>query len=44
MGDKIEKNGMGWACNAYGDRRGVYRDLVGKPEVKRPRGRPRRRW
>jgi hypothetical protein len=27
-----------------GDRRGAYRDLVGKPEEKRPLGRPRRRW
>jgi hypothetical protein len=27
-----------------GDRRGVYRVLVGKPEGKRPLGRPRRRW
>jgi len=26
------------------ERRGVHRDLVGKPEVKRPLGRPRRRW
>jgi hypothetical protein len=25
-------------------RRGVYRVLVGKPEVKRPLGRPKRRW
>jgi hypothetical protein len=25
-------------------RRGVYRILVGKPEGKRPLGRPRRRW
>jgi len=25
-------------------RRGVYRVLVGKPEGKRPLGRPRRRW
>jgi len=24
--------------------RGVYNVLVGKPEVKRPLGRPRRRW
>jgi hypothetical protein len=24
--------------------RGVYRVLVGKPERKRPLGRPRRRW
>jgi hypothetical protein len=27
-----------------GDRRGVYRVLVGKLEGKRPLGRPRRRW
>ena len=26
------------------DRRGVLRVLVGKPEGKRPLGRPRRRW
>ena len=25
-------------------RRGIYRVLVGKPEGKRPFGRPRRRW
>jgi len=27
-----------------GERRGVYTVLVGKPEGKRPLGRPRRRW
>jgi hypothetical protein len=27
-----------------GESRGVYRVLVGKPEVKRPLGRPRLRW
>ena len=27
-----------------GEERGVYRVLVGKPERKRPLGRPRRRW
>jgi hypothetical protein len=27
-----------------GERRGVYRILVGKPEGKRPLGRPRRIW
>jgi hypothetical protein len=27
-----------------GERRGVYRVLVGRPETKRPLGRPRRRW
>jgi hypothetical protein len=27
-----------------GERKGVYRVLVGKPEGKRPFGKPRRRW
>jgi hypothetical protein len=27
-----------------GERRGVYRVLVGKPVVKKPLGRPKRRW
>jgi len=27
-----------------GERRGIYRVLVGKPEGKRPLGRPTRRW
>jgi len=27
-----------------GERRGVYRVLVGKPKGKRPLGKPRRRW
>ena len=35
---------MGWACGAYGCGEGVYRILVGKPEGRRPLGRPRCRW
>jgi len=27
-----------------GEKRGVYRVLVGEPERKRPLGRPKRRW
>jgi hypothetical protein len=27
---------MGGACSAYVERKGVYRDLVGKPEGMRP--------
>ena len=27
-----------------GDRRGSCRDLVGRPEGKKPLGKPRRRW
>jgi len=44
LGDKIEKNEMGGACSAIGERRGIYRVFVGKPEQKRPLGRPRHRW
>ena len=43
-GGKIETNEMGRACSAYGEDRGLQRVLVGKPEGKRPLGRPRRRW
>jgi len=35
---------MGGACSAYGGEERLYRVLVGKPEGKRPLGRPRRRW
>jgi len=31
---------MGGACSTYGERSGVYRILVGKPDGKRPLGRP----
>jgi hypothetical protein len=35
---------MGGACSTNGKKRNAYRMLVGKPEEKRPLGRPRRRW
>ena len=35
---------MGGECDTYGEERGVQRVLVGKPEGKRPLGRPRPRW
>jgi hypothetical protein len=37
---------MRWAGHAagMGEGRDVYRILVGRPEGKRPLGRPRRRW
>jgi len=37
---------MRWAGHVarMGERRGLYRVLVGKPEGKRPLGRPRSRW
>jgi hypothetical protein len=44
VSDAIKQNEMRGACGTYGEGRGVYRVLVGKPEGKRPLGRPRRRW
>ena len=35
---------MGGACGAYGGGESLYRVLVGKPERRRPLGRPRRKW
>jgi hypothetical protein len=37
---------MRWADHVtrIGEKRNAYRLLVGKPEGKRPLGRPRRRW
>jgi len=37
---------MRWAGHVarMGEERGEYRVLVGKPEGRRPMGRPRRRW
>ena len=42
----IKSRRMRWAGHvaSMGEERGVYRVLVGKPEGKRPLGRPRRRW
>ena len=42
----IKLRRMRWAglVARMGERRGVYRVLVGKPEGKRPLGRPRGRW
>jgi len=35
---------MGSACGASGGGKGVHSVVVGKPEGKRPLGRPRHRW
>jgi hypothetical protein len=41
----IKSRRMRWAGHAaYRGKRNAYRILVGKPEGKRPLGRPRRRW
>jgi len=44
MNDQIKQNKLGGHLACMGDRRGVYRVLVGKPEGKRPPGQPRHRW
>jgi len=44
VGDKIKKNEMGGHVARMVEGRGVYGVLVGKPEGRRPMGRPRRRW
>jgi len=42
----IKSRRMKWAGHVarMGERRAIYRVLVGKPEGKRPFGRPRHRW
>jgi hypothetical protein len=43
---QVKSTRMGWAGHVarMGEERKVYKVLVGKPEGKRPLGRPRRRW
>jgi hypothetical protein len=40
----VEADEVGVSCSTNGEKRNVYRLLVGKPEGKRQPGRPRRRW
>jgi hypothetical protein len=42
----IKSRGIRWAGHVacMGEGRGVYRVLIGRPEDKRPLGRPKRRW
>jgi hypothetical protein len=42
--DQIKKNEVGGHVARMGEERGTYRILVGRPEGRRPLGRPRRRW
>jgi hypothetical protein len=43
---QVKSKRMRWAGHVarMGEERKVYKVLVGKPEGKRPLGRPRRRW
>jgi len=46
LNDLYSSRKMRWAGHVarMGEKRGAYSVLVGKPEEKRPLGRPRRRW
>jgi hypothetical protein len=42
----IKSRRMRWVSHVacVGEMRNIYKILIGKPEGKKPRGRPRRRW
>jgi hypothetical protein len=40
---RVKEDEMGEAYSPHGEKRNAYRDYLGKPEGKRPLGRPRRR-
>jgi hypothetical protein len=42
--DQLKEDEMGRECSTNGEKRNAYRTLVGKPEGKRPLGRPKLRW
>jgi len=44
VGDYIEENVLSGTCSEYGGEVIGIQGLVGKPEGKRPLGRPRCRW
>jgi len=44
LGDQINKNEMGGACGKYGVEEGCIEGFGGRPEGRRPLGRPRHRW
>jgi hypothetical protein len=41
---QVKEDEMGRVCSTNVENRKAYRILVGKPDGKRPLGRPRRRW
>jgi hypothetical protein len=42
--DQVKEDGMGKACSTHGEKPNAHWILMGKPEKKKPLGRPRRRW
>jgi hypothetical protein len=41
---QVKEDEMGGTCSTNGEKMNSYWILVGKPEEKKPIGRPRRRW
>jgi hypothetical protein len=41
---QVKEDEMGRICSTNGEKMNAYRIFVGKPEGRRPLGRPRRRW
>jgi hypothetical protein len=44
INNQVEEDEMGGPYSTNGEKRNAYRLFVGKPEGKRPLGRPRCRW
>jgi hypothetical protein len=44
INDQVKENEMGRACSMTVEPRSAYRIFAGKPEGKRPLGRPAHRW
>jgi hypothetical protein len=44
LGDEVKEDGWSGHVTRMGEMRNAYKIVVGKPEGKRPLGRPRRRW
>jgi hypothetical protein len=42
--NQVEEDEMGGPFSTNGEKRNVYRLMVGTPDGKKPLGRPRRRW
>jgi hypothetical protein len=42
--DQVKEDEMGRTCSTNGEKQNAYRLLVGKPEKKRPLGRPKHKW
>jgi hypothetical protein len=44
MDNQVKEYEVGRVCSTNEEKRNTYKILVGKPERKRPLGRPRSRW